>query len=466
MTREPDYERYTQLKEELKLQVDEILEQERLRKEDNLDHLKNENNVMTRSDGYEEPWDLEVAQGEIEDQFNGVLVGEWILRERPTDDKVSPTNPQAQTSSAPSAELPSSSDIPNTVPPHELDVRTQRGYEKPWDWKPHMRDGRGPEGYEKPWDWKPHMKDDRPKKEYEEPWDKKGKSVENEVIVAKIAKEAAKVQQGRTTEDVRGKPHMKDGRPPTEYEEPWDTKAKDIETELIAAKIAKEAAKASVGDGDADAGGSSSATDRMDVLLIPTPSENERIGARRHLKDSRVENLKKNNQITRTASEDGGGGGGKGIRSPQAMLSPASRHHRLSSKKNLGLTPDLESSSKHHRIGERIQTKIPLVEQRWYHGTISRVDAESKLQGHKEGSYLVRHSESGTDEFSLSVKSSRGFMHMKIVVDRDSKYILGQFSQPFVSIPQMIQYYTVSKLPIKGAEHISLLYPINSSGLL
>lgn len=56
-------------------------------------------------------------------------------------------------------------------------------------------------------------------------------------------------------------------------------------------------------------------------------------------------------------------------------------------------------------------------------------------------------------------------MHMKIVVDREGKYILGQFSQPFVSIPQMIQYYTVSKLPIKGAEHMSLLFPVNHNVL-
>lgn len=50
-------------------------------------------------------------------------------------------------------------------------------------------------------------------------------------------------------------------------------------------------------------------------------------------------------------------------------------------------------------------------------------------------------------------------MHMKIV-SRDSKYILGQFSQPFDSIPLMIHHYSISKLPIKGAEHMSLLHPV------
>ena len=50
-------------------------------------------------------------------------------------------------------------------------------------------------------------------------------------------------------------------------------------------------------------------------------------------------------------------------------------------------------------------------------------------------------------------------MHMKIV-NRDKGFILGQFSQPFDTIPQMIHHYSISKLPIKGAEHMSLLHPI------
>jgi SH2 domain-containing adapter protein B/D/E/F len=46
--------------------------------------------------------------------------------------------------------------------------------------------------------------------------------------------------------------------------------------------------------------------------------------------------------------------------------------------------------------------------------------------------------------------------------DVDRHYILGQFSQPFDSIPQMIHHYTINKLPIKGAEHMSLLHPVNN----
>lgn len=56
-------------------------------------------------------------------------------------------------------------------------------------------------------------------------------------------------------------------------------------------------------------------------------------------------------------------------------------------------------------------------------------------------------------------RSSQGFMHMKLTKTKE-KYILGQNSPPFDSVPEVIHYYTTKKLPIKGAEHLSLLYPV------
>ncbi|XP_064474623.1 uncharacterized protein LOC135388771 isoform X2 [Ornithodoros turicata] len=111
-------------------------------------------------------------------------------------------------------------------------------------------------------------------------------------------------------------------------------------------------------------------------------------------------------------------------------------------------------------IGEKVDPSVPLEKQGWYHGSISRLDAENLLRVLKEGSYLVRNSESSKHDYSLSLKSARGFMHMKIVHNNDGKFILGQFSKPFESIPEMIHHYSVNKLPIKGAEHMSLLYPV------
>lgn len=59
-----------------------------------------------------------------------------------------------------------------------------------------------------------------------------------------------------------------------------------------------------------------------------------------------------------------------------------------------------------------------------------------------------------------SPRSSHGFMHMRIQLTGGGQYILGQFSRPFNTIAEMINYYTVNRLPIKGAEHTSLRTPL------
>ncbi|KAB1276961.1 SH2 domain-containing adapter protein F [Camelus dromedarius] len=96
----------------------------------------------------------------------------------------------------------------------------------------------------------------------------------------------------------------------------------------------------------------------------------------------------------------------------------------------------------------------------WYHGAISRTDAENLLRLCKEASYLVRNSETSKNDFSLSLKSSQGFMHMKLSRTKEHKYVLGQNSPPFSSVPEIVHHYASRKLPIKGAEHMSLLYPV------
>ncbi|XP_029951669.1 SH2 domain-containing adapter protein F isoform X4 [Salarias fasciatus] len=111
-------------------------------------------------------------------------------------------------------------------------------------------------------------------------------------------------------------------------------------------------------------------------------------------------------------------------------------------------------------LGERIDPTMPLESQFWYHGAISRTDAESLLRLCKEASYLVRNSETSKNDYSLSLKSSQGFMHMKLSRTKENKYILGQNSCPFDSVPEIIHFYSSRKLPIKGAEHMSLLYPV------
>uniref|UniRef100_A0A8C5SLK6 SH2 domain-containing adapter protein D n=1 Tax=Laticauda laticaudata TaxID=8630 RepID=A0A8C5SLK6_LATLA len=110
-------------------------------------------------------------------------------------------------------------------------------------------------------------------------------------------------------------------------------------------------------------------------------------------------------------------------------------------------------------FGEYVNPALPLESQAWYHGTLSRVDAENLLRLCREASYLVRNSESSHDAFSLSLKNSQGFLHMKLLQTEDNKFILGQHSPPFNNIPEVIHHYASHKLPIQGAEHMSLLYP-------
>lgn len=61
---------------------------------------------------------------------------------------------------------------------------------------------------------------------------------------------------------------------------------------------------------------------------------------------------------------------------------------------------------------------------------------------------------------TLRVRSCKGFMHMKFSQSADGRFVLGENSPPFSTIPEVIHYYTTHKLPIRGAEHMSLLYPV------
>lgn len=83
------------------------------------------------------------------------------------------------------------------------------------------------------------------------------------------------------------------------------------------------------------------------------------------------------------------------------------------SKKSLGGSLELKSSGKgllNLNLGgyssgvDLIDATVPLERQGWYHGAISRVEAESTLRSLNEGSFLVRNSESTRQDYSLSLK--------------------------------------------------------------
>ncbi|KAM8913352.1 src homology 2 domain containing transforming protein D, a isoform 2-T6 [Spinachia spinachia] len=55
-------------------------------------------------------------------------------------------------------------------------------------------------------------------------------------------------------------------------------------------------------------------------------------------------------------------------------------------------------------LGERVDPTMPLERQVWYHGALSRSEAESLLTLCKESSYLVRNSQTCRNDYSLSLR--------------------------------------------------------------
>uniref|UniRef100_A0A915ISY9 SH2 domain-containing protein n=1 Tax=Romanomermis culicivorax TaxID=13658 RepID=A0A915ISY9_ROMCU len=125
-------------------------------------------------------------------------------------------------------------------------------------------------------------------------------------------------------------------------------------------------------------------------------------------------------------------------------------------------------------LSDWINAETSLEDEDWYHGNINRQEAESRLRNCSNGSYLVRCCEISDDryqqelqqqrpQYALSLKSPQGYLHMKIQLNLKKKWILGYYSYPFDSISNMISYYTINKLPVKGADHICLLEPVAKS---
>jgi hypothetical protein len=97
--------------------------------------------------------------------------------------------------------------------------------------------------------------------------------------------------------------------------------------------------------------------------------------------------------------------------------------------------------------------------QDWFHGAITRCEAEGILRPTKEGSFLVRNCESSNfNQYSLSLKCARGFIHIRIEPNSLGTFSLGD--QMFPSVPHLVLHFMTHRLPIKGAEHVKLLYPV------
>ncbi|XP_070807551.1 SH2 domain-containing adapter protein E isoform X2 [Pituophis catenifer annectens] len=122
-------------------------------------------------------------------------------------------------------------------------------------------------------------------------------------------------------------------------------------------------------------------------------------------------------------------------------------------KSPTGIEPGLD--------GERVDSALVLEKQPWFHGSITRAEAESRLQPCPEAGYLVRTSEMGPTKYSIALKTSQGCVHIIVAQTKDHKYTLDQAGGLFDTVPEVVGYYSTEKLPFKGAEHMTLRYPVS-----
>jgi hypothetical protein len=86
---------------------------------------------------------------------------------------------------------------------------------------------------------------------------------------------------------------------------------------------------------------------------------------------------------------------------------------------------------------------------RWYHGILSKTEAESVLRTRAEGTYLVRTGR-GSQLFSLAIKSARGFIHLRVSKEEAGQgvscgYRLGDTERTFPSLVDMVKHYSLNR---------------------
>nr|XP_057902414.1 SH2 domain-containing adapter protein E-like [Doryrhamphus excisus] len=116
--------------------------------------------------------------------------------------------------------------------------------------------------------------------------------------------------------------------------------------------------------------------------------------------------------------------------------------------------------SSHETLACCVDPTRPLEKQSWYHGCVTRQEAELQLQACKEASFLVRNSESDSTKYSIALKTSQGCVHIMVAQTKEHGYTLDQSSCVFPSISEVVHHYCSQRLPFNGAEHMTLMHPV------
>ncbi len=85
---------------------------------------------------------------------------------------------------------------------------------------------------------------------------------------------------------------------------------------------------------------------------------------------------------------------------------------------------------------------IPMYELPWYHGNITRADAELSLSSGINGTFLVRESEGSPGQYSISLKCDGKVFHYRINVNpHTSKYFV-RLNSKFDSLSELVEHHS------------------------
>lgn len=81
----------------------------------------------------------------------------------------------------------------------------------------------------------------------------------------------------------------------------------------------------------------------------------------------------------------------------------------------------------------------------YFHGKMGRDAANEILLREREGSYLVRDSESKPGEYSISLRTAEDVRHYRITNDRSTQLLYVSSKHKFSTIPELVKYHTTNR---------------------
>lgn len=119
------------------------------------------------------------------------------------------------------------------------------------------------------------------------------------------------------------------------------------------------------------------------------------------------------------------------------------------------------------RNGEPIELKYPLISEdptneRWFHGPLSAWEAERLvMEKGKNGSFLVRQSQSKPGDYVFTVRTDDKSIHVMIRC-QDGKYDVGGGDQ-FSTLTQLVDYYKKNPMVETSGTVVHLRNPFNAT---